>query len=256
MQGTAAVVGVTFVLPVLLLGGLGTGYGLRLLGYAGLGAFLVWVALILPRLVLPGLRLGSLAREVDALGVRPVGWGSAIATSGALLLFLLVVFPNYVRFGQRSRLDEARLNLAAIQAAEESYFSEFGTYLAAGPHPTPPPGADKQAWRLREDEGVAEFDRLGWEPEPDGVHCLYAVAVEPDPSTGADATAFSAAAICDIDGDGIFASWGIVRPRDGSKLGIPGPFGLCPRDGVLGPSDERILGRVGPCDERSGKTVF
>jgi hypothetical protein len=166
-----------------------------------------------------------------------------------------IAFPNFLNFGRQPRWYEAKLQLAAIRTAELSYFNEFGSYVAAGPHPANPPGRGKQAWRLSPDRAVEGFDQLGFEPER-GVRCQYAVAVKAGEQPRGRITEFSAGAICDLDGDGEYLAWGYVHAAPGSTIGIPGPFGRCLATGVLDSNGRRRLNTVGPCDAKSGRTVF
>ena len=74
---------------------------------------------------------------------------------------------------------------------------------------------------------------------------------------GNRAQAFTAEAICDIDGDGASMAWGYVRPDRESGEVIRGPFGRCPAEGALDPSTgQHRAAVVGPCDEKSGSVVF
>ena len=256
MLAAGAIVGVGFVAPAVALGGMISGYSFQLLAHVALGAALVWGAFLLPRLVLPGLRGRAVARDVVELEMAPGGWGTAVARCGLLYVMLAIAIPNFLNFGRQPRWHEARLGLNAIRAAELSYFHEIGSYVAAGPHPAGPPGREKHAWRLAADHVVEGFDQLGWEPEPDQTLCQYAVAVETWEEGGARRTAFTAEAICDIDGDGESLAWGYVQPAAGASTGIPGPFGRCPVTGVIASNGQRRVETVGPCDTRSGRTVF
>jgi len=65
-------------------------------------------------------------------------------------------------------------NLYALMVAEQSYYSEFGRYLAAGAYPPEPPRAAYTVWRQGEAGG---FDELGWAPNPPRSTCSYAVSV-------------------------------------------------------------------------------
>ena len=254
MRGAAAIVGVSFSAPALIIGGTVLESDLRLLAVT-LGSLLVWGALLLPRLLVPGLRGGAVAQDVADLKIKPVGWGAAIARFGLLFVLVGIAFPNFLNFGRQPRWHEARLQLAAIRTAELSYFNEFGSYVAAGPHPANPPGRGKQAWRLSPDRAVEGFDQLGWAPEA-GVRCQYAVAVKAGEQPGGRITEFSAEALCDTDGDGETLAWGYIHAAPGSTVGIHGPFGRCPATGVLDPKGRRRLNTVGPCDAKSGRTVF
>ncbi len=210
------------------------------------------ICLLLPRMVFSFLRPNVFSRDVLSLNFK---LRTVIIARCAIVIGLIaaVAIPNFLRFSLRPRSDEAKLNLAAIRTAELAYFNEFGTYVPAEPHPKAAPGSDKKPWRLREGQKVSGFDRLGWEPEAD-VYCRYGVTISPRRGR---ATAFTAEAICDFDGDGVHSSWGYVQPAPGSRIGIPGPFAACPSIGAYDPASERYRVQwAGPCDEKSGQTVF
>jgi prepilin-type N-terminal cleavage/methylation domain-containing protein len=42
-----------------------------------------------------------------------------------------IAIPNFLRFQLKSKTSEAKVNLAAIRTAEESYLAEFGNYVNA-----------------------------------------------------------------------------------------------------------------------------
>ena len=58
-----------------------------------------------------------------------------------------IAIPNFIRFQLKAKTSEGKVNVAAIRTAEEAFFSEFGTYVAAtaatrivtgAPSPQPP----------------------------------------------------------------------------------------------------------------------
>ena len=213
------------------------------------------LCLAVPRLVLSFLRPGTIARDVLALGfkLRAVIIGRCLIVVG---LVSAVAVPNFLRSSMRSPNDEARVMLAAILSAEHAAFKQLGTFVAAGPHPHDPPGSKKTPWRLRENERVAGFDLLGWEPEGD-VLCRYGVNVEFSARHGSRGMGFTAEAICDFDGDGEYSAWGYVEPAPGSSQGISGPFGSCPATGAYDhKKGQHRVKWIGPCDKKSGRKVF
>ena len=46
-----------------------------------------------------------------------------------------IAIPNYLHFQLRSRVGEAKTNIAAIRTSEEAYNAEYATYVAAAAAP-------------------------------------------------------------------------------------------------------------------------
>jgi type IV pilus assembly protein PilA len=63
-----------------------------------------------------------------------------------------IAIPNFLRFQLKSKTSEAKVNLAAIRTAEESYLAEFGSYVVAAASPAVNGGSQKQTFV---DVGVA-----------------------------------------------------------------------------------------------------
>jgi type IV pilus assembly protein PilA len=159
-----------------------------------------------------------------------------------------VAIPNFVLFQLRSKTGEAKTNLAAIRTAEEGYFSEFGTYVAA-PGWTPALASTrKQAWP----SPAPGFDTVGWSPEG-AVFFRYEISAS---GAGAVLVDFEAGARGDLDGDGNSSSFGYVHPRPG-QLTV-GAAGACPVTGAYNPGTglNDLLNAVGPCDAQSGQSLF
>jgi hypothetical protein len=185
-------------------------------------------------------------------------WVRWLAVSGAgttLLLLVAIAVPNYLRFSQAVSSSEPKIVLSAIRTAEEGHFAEFGEYVAFPSFPSGPPG-QASVDRIDYPEGAKTIGMpLALEEVP-RVSCRYAVAVGSANEDG-QAQAFTAEAICDTDADGVFMAWGYVRPDRESSEVIPGPFGRCPSEGPIDQSTgRRSRAVVGPCDEKSGSTVF
>ncbi len=180
-----------------------------------------------------------------------------VAGTGATLLLLVIAtaiaIPGFLRFAKAPNPFEPRLVLSAISTAEESYFAEFGEYVALNTVPSGPPGRTLVN-QIEYPEGARA---IGWSFEQvRPVWCRYSVAVGSATENG-QAQAFTAEAICDMDGDGVLMAWGYVRPDRGSGEAIPGPFGRCPAQGAIDPSTgHHRAAVVGPCDEKSGSVVF
>jgi hypothetical protein len=217
--------------------------------------FLVCLAPTLPALIF--LATWMLLRTPRASGIarRWVRWLAVASTGTTLMLLVAIAVPNFLRFSYAPVSSEPRTMLSAIRTAEESYFAEFGEYVAFNSVPSGPPGGPTPVNQIEYPEGAKE---IGWsfDEQSRPVWCRYAVAVGSATENG-QAQAFTAEAICDIDGDGVLMAWGFVRPDRESGEVVPGPFGRCPTEGAL----DRSTGRptpavVGPCDEKSGSEVF
>src|SRR6267142_5219091 len=46
-----------------------------------------------------------------------------------------IAIPNFIKFQLRAKAGEAKINLAGIRTAQESYFAEAGTYMDFPPTP-------------------------------------------------------------------------------------------------------------------------
>src|SRR5262250_3352949 len=53
-----------------------------------------------------------------------------------MIVVAIIAIPNFIKFQLRSKAGEAKVNLAAIRTAEESYFAEAGTYMDFPATPT------------------------------------------------------------------------------------------------------------------------
>ena len=138
-----------------------------------------------------------------------------------------IAIPNFIKFQLRSKAGEAKVNLAAIRTAEESYFAEAGTYMDFPATPAPTSCRSRRpafnpAVALRAPCGPAGgngFCWIGWQPEGD-VYYSYELqarrcglgVVAVDPAAGVNANQFYASAVTDIDADNAQNSWGINQP--------------------------------------------
>ncbi len=181
-------------------------------------------------------------------------WLVLAGWSVPLLLLLAIAVPNFLRFGGHSPYREPKILLMSIVIAEKSYFAEFGEYIPFDSVPSGPPGAEP----VEPLAYPAGATTIGWSLDTEqAVYCRYAVAVGSFDATGERAQAFTAEAICDMDGDGVLMAWGYVRPDRESGQVISGPFGRCPAEGALDRSTgQHRAAVVGPCDEKSGSEVF
>ena len=194
-----------------------------------------------------------------------------------------IAIPNFIKFQLRSKAGEAKVNLAAIRTAEESYFAEAGTYMDMPATPAAfVPGLKTPfvplcpnplgAWAA----GGPGNCWIGWQPEGD-VYYSYQIGagrgnpgaiVAVDPAVAVTANEFYAGAVADIDADGVVNDWGVNQPDNvGNFTAPPGWTNLCTcaastvGPGGTGPLDagsgNGVLGQVGPCDSTdTGRNVF
>ncbi len=100
MKGLGAVVAVTFLGPTFIFALTVPTYGTRAFAVLAGCALLVWTCLLLPRLGVPGLRPGAIARDVSDLRVRPLRTVPAALALLILLFLQAVAFPNFVNFSR------------------------------------------------------------------------------------------------------------------------------------------------------------
>ena len=159
-----------------------------------------------------------------------------------------IAIPNFVRFQLRSKSSEGKTNLAGIRTSEESYFAEYGNYIAAATSPAAlnAPPSSKQAFA---DVGAAgaNFNTIGWAPEGQ-VYFRYGVAV-----AGTD---YTADADADIDADATVQNWGYARTVGGAAPVLAGPVGGCTGAWDAVAATATLPNQVGPCDANSGQSVF
>lgn len=145
------------------------------------------------------------------------------------------------RFRLRSTTAEAMTNLAAIRTAENSYFSEFSSYVSAAASPPDPVDSGRRPFS----DSTGGFETLGWRPLG-SVYFRYAIAV--------DGASFTADASADLDADGLAQVWGYAEPAPDGTI-TPGLL-LC--DGVwdAATSTPTLAKTVGPCGPAHGRSIF
>jgi type IV pilus assembly protein PilA len=156
-----------------------------------------------------------------------------------------IAIPNFLRFQLKAKTSEAKVNLAAIRTAEESYLAEFGSYVVASATPGATPGAQKGTFS---GGGFAGFNTLGWSPEGQ-VFFQYGVDVD-----GTNVLAYTADALADIDGDMATQVWGYVHTDPaGNTLAGAGQNGCA---AVQVGTSMNVTNTVGPCGANFGQSVF
>lgn len=101
-----------------------------------------------------------------------------------------IAIPLFSSHQLRTKSSEGKVNLGAIRVAEEIYFSESGTYLAATAQPTSYKNTSPVEFQFED----TNYEILGWAPEG-RVYFSYTIGITPL-SNG-----FTAVAMADIDGD-------------------------------------------------------
>jgi len=174
-----------------------------------------------------------------------------------------LAIPNFMRFQHRAKSSEGKSNLAAIRSIELAYFAEYHAFVAAAPTPAAIPGQARVPWPNPTPACLACFDRMGFTPEGD-VYFQYEVVAAIAGGSTAGNDVFTAAAVADLDGDGVAQIWGYVRPltdqSGGQSSTLSGGLPAAPCaatgtwDGIAGTAS--LLEAVGPCDASSGQSVF
>lgn len=147
-----------------------------------------------------------------------------------------VAIPKYAVYQLKTKSAEAKTNLAGIRTAQESYYGEYGVFVAASPEPALIPGAERTGF----DAVGSDFRALGWQPEGN-IFFSYGAAVN------AEATAYTADAGADIDADGVVQFWAYAKPEAGGAL-VPAAVGC----NVAAITGEDVV----PCDPAAGQSIF
>ena len=152
-----------------------------------------------------------------------------------------IAIPNFLRFQLKAKSSEGKTNLAAIRTAEQSYYSEFGSYISADAAP-PAIGQNLKTTFSETAAPGMDFNTLGWSPEGQ-VYFSYAVNVSMN--------GYTASAGADIDADTAPQVWGYKKP-DGAN----GDVTAKTTAGLACAVANLATQVVGPCDPTFGQSVF
>ena len=106
-----------------------------------------------------------------------------------------IAIPNFVAMQYRAKRAEVPSNVDGIKTAELAYDAAFDTFITQSSFiPSATVGKTQVQW-----SAGSAFDTLGWSPDGD-VRGGYKVSTT-------SATDFRVTGICDVDGDGVQASY-------------------------------------------------
>ena len=148
-----------------------------------------------------------------------------------------IAIPNFLRFQLRAKTSEGKTNLAAIRTAEESYYSEFGSYISADA--SPPTINNNTKIDFSHANLGKGFDIIGWSPAGK-VSFQYGVAVPTSTSQ------YYATAVADIDDNTTYQTWGYRKGATASNATMLG--NVCP--------PTLVQAQVAACDATFGQSVF
>jgi len=171
---------------------------------------------------------------------------------GIIGILAAIAIPNFLRYQLRTRVSETLTHMKGIASTEDAYYAEHGTYVSV---PTGVPasmvgGTQRVPW-----PSGTRFDEIGWAPEG-GVVFQYSVRAD-DPTSSGTLTRFTVETMADLDSDGRYSYYALLRPLAGVG-GLAGalPGTTCVASGVYGPGGQNMLGVPGPCDSASGRSRF
>ena len=105
-----------------------------------------------------------------------------------------IAIPNFVDMQYRAKRAEVPSNVDGIKTAELAYEASFDQFVNQNDYqPNSSPNKQQRAWTTG-----SNFDTIGWSPDGNVRGSYYVI-------TGA--TDFDAYGLCDVDGDGLGASY-------------------------------------------------
>jgi type II secretory pathway pseudopilin PulG len=161
-------------------------------------------------LVLGIVALVKIGNAKGALGGRGLAIAAVVISGlmGPMVIGILaaIAIPNFVRYQNRAKSSEARMNLSRINSAQEMRKIEWGRYVRIEAAPAGIPGKKPRAWADAACDSACATDNLkacevfaclDWRPMSNS---YYAYACE----VSSDGDNFTCAALSDLDGDGEF----------------------------------------------------
>ncbi|HEY3446820.1 MAG TPA: hypothetical protein VGK67_10675 [Myxococcales bacterium] len=132
-----------------------------------------------------------------------------------------IAIPNFIKFQERSKQSEAKVNLRAIATAEKAYWAEHGKLIAAGPVPASVPKGLQAEFVA--DDG---FRAMGWLPEGK-VRFQYQVRVEGAQGQQGQPSTETAIVTArgDLRGSGDVSEFKLVVPAEGPLGQVEEVFG-------------------------------
>jgi type IV pilus assembly protein PilA len=152
-----------------------------------------------------------------------------------------IAIPNFLRFQLKAKTSEGKTNIAAIRTAEQSYYSEFGTYVSAEGAPATVGQNLKTGFSETPAVGM-DFNTLGWSPEGQ-VYFSYGVNVA--------VSGYTVSASADIDADDTYQVWGYKKLNGTADVASKSTAG-----GATCTTGNLATQVVGPCAPANGQSVF
>lgn len=161
-------------------------------------------------LVLGVVALVKIGNAKGALGGRGLAIAAVVISGlmGPMVIGILaaIAIPNFVRYQNRAKSSEARMNLSRINSAQEMRKMEWQRYVRMEAAPAGIPGETPRPWADVPCDSACATDNLkacevfaclDWRPMSNSYY-TYACEVSPDGEN------FTCAALGDLDGDGEF----------------------------------------------------
>ena len=133
---------------------------------------------------------------------------SAVITVAIVGSVFLSGCNRYNEMHLQAKRAEISSNLSSIKEALNTHNAEHGEYVEAAPHPTGASGPGTRPWA----DGNEGFETIGWRPEGD-TRGTYSVSIRQVNSEDPQGD-FVVTGICDVDGDGVFATYTATKSID------------------------------------------